>query len=137
MRPDLQTNGLAVFLDHPGLPGPFGALMDEYARAAGELCSVIEAVPADRFERELPDPAIEFRSLRSVVQHVARSAYGYAGALRKARSLPKATLGTIEVAVPADLRSHLAGALRSMEGALTGFYDADDATVTALRFEMP
>lgn len=137
MRPDRQANDLAPFLDHPGLPGPFGALMDEYARAAGELCAVIEAIPADRFERELPDPKIEFRSPRSVAHHVARSAYGYATALRKARSLPRTFTGTIEVGAAADLRSHLAGALRYTEGALEGFYDADDATVTALRFEMP
>jgi uncharacterized damage-inducible protein DinB len=127
----------AGFLDHPGLSGPFGALMDEYARAAGELCSVIEALPGERFERELPDPAIEFRTLRSVATHVARSAYGYASALRKARSLPRTLTGVIEVVAPADLRPHLAGALRYTEGALEGFYDASDEAITALRFEMP
>ena len=33
---------LGDFLDHPGRIGPFGGLMDEYARAADDFCTVVE-----------------------------------------------------------------------------------------------
>ena len=32
-----------TFIHHPGLSGPFGALMDEYARAAEDFCRVVES----------------------------------------------------------------------------------------------
>ncbi|HEV7515403.1 MAG TPA: hypothetical protein VGR07_03810, partial [Thermoanaerobaculia bacterium] len=51
--------------------------------------------------------------------------------------LPRTPADRTIVEQPAGLRPLLAAALRSMEGALSGFYDADDATITALRFEMP
>jgi len=137
MSPHLHASGLQIFLDHPGRPGPFGALMDEYARAAGELCAVIEAIPVDRFERERPDLEIEHRSIRQVITHVARAAYGYASHLRKAQDLPRETLGPIETATPAELRPHLAAALRYTERSIQSLYAADEATYSALRFEVP
>jgi len=134
MRPDSQASEWSDFLDHPGLPGPFGALMDEYARAAGELCSVIEAVPPDLFLREAASG--DLLSIGAIATHVSHSAQGYANALRKARGLPRTPADRTVVEQPSGLRPLLAAALRSMEGALSGFYNADDATVTALRFEM-
>ena len=40
----------AVFLRHPGRSGPFGALMDEYARAAEDFCRVVDTFDEARFE---------------------------------------------------------------------------------------
>lgn len=37
----MSMSPLSDFIDSPGLAGAFGALMDEYARAAAELCRVV------------------------------------------------------------------------------------------------
>ena len=41
-----------TFIRHPGLSGPFGALMDEYARAAEDFCRVVESFDLARFGSE-------------------------------------------------------------------------------------
>jgi hypothetical protein len=41
-----------TFIRHPGLSGPFGALMDEYARAAEDFCRVVESFDLARFDAE-------------------------------------------------------------------------------------
>jgi hypothetical protein len=41
-----------TFVRHPGLSGPFGALMDEYARAAEDFCRVVESFDLARFDAE-------------------------------------------------------------------------------------
>ena len=129
-------SGLGEFLDRPGLSGPFGALMDEYARAAGELCAVIEAVPPDLFPREAASGDPDVLSIRAITIHVALSAHGYASTLRRARDLPSTQADRTPIESPAELRPRLAAALRYTEGALDGLYEADEATWTALRFEM-
>jgi uncharacterized damage-inducible protein DinB len=131
------VSGLGEFLDRPGLSGSFGALMDEYARAAGELCGVIEAVPPDLFLREAASGDPDVISIQAIATHVSHAAQGYANTLRKARGLPRTPADRTVVLEPAGLRPRLAAALRSMEGALDGLYDADEAIWTALRFEMP
>jgi hypothetical protein len=40
------------FIAHPGRPGAFGALMDEYAGAAEYFCRVAETFPDNRFSSE-------------------------------------------------------------------------------------
>jgi hypothetical protein len=130
------TSRLAEFLDHPGLSGPFGALMDEYARAALELCAVFETVAPERFTRERPDPDPEMVSLQAVGLHVATSAHNYATYLRRPRNLPWTPADRTPLESPGDLRPRLAAALRYMEGALAGLYDADESIWTALRCQM-
>ena len=39
-----------AFIQHPGRPGMFGALMDEYARAAEDFCRVVDWFDASRFD---------------------------------------------------------------------------------------
>ena len=80
---------LSVFIDRPGQPGAFGALMDEYALAAEGFCSTVEALPADLFllRRESADP--EMVSLQSICAHVVGAAYGYALYIRDARKMTR------------------------------------------------
>ena len=49
----------AAFIRRPGLSGPFGALMDEYARAAEDFCRVVEGFDSARFltERASDNPS--------------------------------------------------------------------------------
>lgn len=65
-------------------PGPVGALMDEYERAAADLRRLIERIPAGEYEK-VADPDTEdpdCRSLQTIVSHVVGAGYSYAAYLR-------------------------------------------------------
>jgi hypothetical protein len=124
------------FLDRPGESGPFGALMDEYARAAAEFCRVVEAVPVERFLRETPGDDPDTVSIRAVCRHAVSAAHRYADYIRQARGLPfidRFELPPDGIAAPAAVRPGLAEMLRYMETALTDWYE-DPAPAEAARF---
>jgi hypothetical protein len=54
-----------TFIHHPGLSGPFGALMDEYAPAAEDFCRVVEGLDLARFDAEPPRATGQDPSTRS------------------------------------------------------------------------
>lgn len=125
------------FLDRPGLSGPFGALMDEYARAAGDFCRVLEGFDSHGFERERPSSDPDTRSPRAIALHVCGAARRYADYIRKARSLAFANRHLADpsaILEPAGARRLLREALRYTESALDGFYDADYDANRALEF---
>ncbi len=127
----------AQFLSRPGLPGPFGALMDEYARAAEDFCRILEGLPAGALDWEQASQDPDTRSIRALAAHVVRAARGYANYIRKARGLTheeKVELDPALLGMTNDVRARLADALRYTEGALDGLYHADEATVAAIRF---
>jgi hypothetical protein len=59
-----------TFVRHPGLSGPFGALMDEYARAAEDFCRVVESFDLARFDAERPSNNPNTVSPRAICLHV-------------------------------------------------------------------
>jgi uncharacterized damage-inducible protein DinB len=133
-----DLSALSGFIDRPGLPGAFGALMEEYARAAEDFCSTIEAVPPDLFllRRESTDP--EMVSIQSICAHAVGSAHGYAIYIRKARGLsPRERPPWDELLspAPADVRPRLAAALRLTEESVDGLTDTDEVLVP-LRFQV-
>lgn len=67
-------------------PGPVGAMMDEYERAAGDLRAWIERIPAEEYQK-IADPDTndeDCRSLQTIVSHVVGAGYSYAAYLRTA-----------------------------------------------------
>jgi uncharacterized damage-inducible protein DinB len=65
--------------------GIFGALFDEYSRAARELQSLINQLPEESYELVF-DPITQdsdCRSIQTILSHVVRSGYGYANYLRE------------------------------------------------------
>ena len=125
------------FLDRPGVAGAFGALMDEYARAAADFCRALEAVAGDRFlrPRESSDPNAV--SIRALSAHVVECARRYADYIRQARGLPfedRYVLDPAALSSAADVRPRLGAALRYTEGAVDGLHDVDEATYAAIRF---
>jgi hypothetical protein len=141
MQRESQTlaPGPASFLDRPGLAGTFGAIMDEYARAAEDFCRVLEGLPPGAFEwtRASSDP--DTQSVRAVCAHVANAARGYANYIRDARGIAReerAPLAPGEISAAVPVRSRLAENLRYTEGALAGLYDVDEATYSAIRFQV-
>jgi hypothetical protein len=66
--------------------GPVGALMDEYERAVGELIRVLEPLADDDYERicDTDTKDEDCRSVQTIMTHVVRAGFGYAGMLRDA-----------------------------------------------------
>jgi uncharacterized damage-inducible protein DinB len=106
----------------PRLAGAFGALMDEYARAAAELCRVVAAVPPARFVEEV-DGGGEFPTVQAICTHVVQAAYGHAGHIRKALGIAAGERPRGKELVPESpeqLRPLLGAALRYTEATVAG-----------------
>jgi len=106
------------FLAQPGSSGAFGALLDEYARAAADFCRVTEGFDDARFAEERPSDDPDTKSALALCRHVGSAAFGYANHLRQAQGLPLArpTPAPKErIRAPADLRPVLVDALRLTE----------------------
>jgi hypothetical protein len=132
-----RSTPAAEFLDRPGLPGPFGALMDEYARAADGFCGFVETLDPGTFGAERPSEDPDTVSPLAICRHVYGAARRYSDYVRKARGLPHVDRFDVPPAAiggPGDVRARLVEALRYTEGALEGLYDADESVYTAIRF---
>jgi hypothetical protein len=126
-----------TFLTRPGLPGAFGGLMDEYARAAEDFCRVVEKLRPEAFERQVESKDPNTRSIRAICAHALGAAHRYADYIRKARGMPfveRYELPAAELAGPAGVRPRLAEMLHYTEGAIDGLHEADEKTVAALTF---
>lgn len=66
--------------------GPVGALMDEYERAAMELVTILEGITDEEYERirDTQTQDDDCRSIQTIMTHVIRAGYGYAGYMRTA-----------------------------------------------------
>jgi hypothetical protein len=129
---------LSEFIDRPGVPGAFGALMDEYARAADDFCTTVEALPLDRFLRTSESTDPEMISIQAVCAHAVSSAHGYALYIRKAREWTpreRPPWESLLVPAPAGVRPLLAVALRVTEESVDGLKDTDEILVP-LRFQV-
>jgi hypothetical protein len=72
-----------TFIRHAGRSGPFGALMDEYARAAEDFCRVVESFDRARFDAERPSNNPNTVSPRAISLHVVGAAHRYAHYIRR------------------------------------------------------
>ena len=63
--------------------------MDEYERAASELCRLIERIPEDDFVRVVDSQTKDddCRSVQTIMSHVVRAGYGYADYIREQFSI--------------------------------------------------
>jgi uncharacterized damage-inducible protein DinB len=113
---------LGELIASPGLAGPYGALMDEYARAAGDLCRAVEEVPPARFA-EVVDGGAELPTVQAICAHVVQCVYSHAAYIRKAVGLEAGERPRGQELVPespARLRPLLAAALRYTEESVAG-----------------
>jgi uncharacterized damage-inducible protein DinB len=72
--------------------GAIGALMDEYERAVSEIRHLVGRIAEDDFVRivDAQTSDEDCRSIQTIISHVVRSGYGYAGSIRKIFSVPSA-----------------------------------------------
>jgi uncharacterized damage-inducible protein DinB len=126
------------FLKRPGLPGMFGALMDECARAAEHFCRAVEATPPQVFvaKRESDDP--DTVSIQSMCAHAVGAAHRYSDYIRQARGLPfddRYLADPASLPSPASVRPALAASLQYTEESLEGWYE-NPAAADGLTFQV-
>lgn len=125
------------FILHPGLSGPFGALMDEYARAAEEFCRVVEEFDAPRFfqARASADPSTT--APHAICVHVCGAAHRYAHYIRKARGVDfveRYDMDASRLRSPQGVRELLAEAILLTEATVEPLLRATEAEVQAISF---
>lgn len=125
------------FLLHPGRPGPFGALMDEYARAAEDFCRVALGFDASRFAAERKSDDANTASPRAICAHVCGAAHRYAHYVRKERCvdfIERFDFDASRLTSPRDVRALVAEAVQFTESTVEPLLTATDADIQALSF---
>ena len=112
-------------------------MMDEYARAAEEICRIAETFDAPRFlaERASDDP--DTLSPRSVCAHAVGAAWGYANYLRHAQGIEMASAAVQpndSVQSPADFRPALEEAMGFTEESVAPLREMSEEQVEALEW---
>ena len=126
-----------TFIRHPGLSGPFGALMDEYARAAEDFCRVVDSFDLARFDAERPSNDPNTVSARAICLHVTGAAHRYAHYIRKARGVDFVERYEADAArlhSPRDVRSLLTEGIVLTEETVAPLLKATEQEIQALSF---
>lgn len=126
-----------AFIQHPGLAGPFGALMDEYARAAEDYCRVVENFELARFDAARPSNDPNTVSPRAICLHVVGAAHRYANYIRQARGVDfveRYEADPARLHSPRDVRALLAEATVLTERTVEPLLKATEEEMQALSF---
>jgi hypothetical protein len=125
------------FVRHPGLSGPFGALMDEYARAADDFCRVVETFDLARFDADRPSNNPNTVSPRAICLHVIGAAHRYAHYIRKARGVDfveRYDADPAELRSSQEVRTLLTKGILLMEETVEPLLHATEQEIQALSF---
>jgi hypothetical protein len=128
-----------TFIHHPGLSGPFGALMDEYARAAGEFCAVVERFDLAPFDATRPSNDPNTVSPRAICLHVIGAAHRYAHYIRKARGVDfvdRYQADPARLHSPRDVRGLLTEGIVLTEQTVEPLLKATEEEIQALSFKV-
>jgi len=125
------------FITHPGRSGAFGALMDEYARAAEDFCRVVATFDKTRFSSEKPNNSETTRSPRAMCVHVIGGAHRYAHYIRKRLGIDfveRYETDPARVRLSRDVRPLLAEAIKFTESTVEPLLAMSEEKVLALTF---
>ena len=125
------------FIQHPGLSGAFGALMDEYARAAEDFCRVVERCDLTRFDTERSSNNPDTVSPRAICLHVIGAAHRYAHYIRKARAVDfvdRYEADPARLRSPSDVRTLLTEGIVLTEETVEPLLKATEEEIQALSF---
>jgi hypothetical protein len=126
-----------TFIHHPGRSGPFGALMDEYSRAAEDFCRVVESFDLLRFDAERPSDNPSTISPRAICLHVIGAAHRYAHYIRDALGVEFAERYEADPArlhSPRDVRGLLTDGIVLTEQTVEPLLKATKQEIQALSF---
>jgi len=127
----------STFIRQPGRSGPFGALLDEYARAAEDFCRVVEGLDLVRFDARRPSDNPNTVSPRAICLHVIGAAHRYAHYIRKARGVDfveRYEADPAQLHVPQDVRRLLTDGILLTEKTVEPLLNAADEEIQALSF---
>jgi hypothetical protein len=127
----------AAFIRRPGLSGPFGALMDEYARAAEDFCRVVEGFDSARFLTKRASDNPSTISPQAICVHVCGAAYRYAHYIRKAQRIDfveRYEVQSSQLSAPQDVRALLTEAIIFTEATVEPLLRATEEEIQALSF---
>ena len=127
----------STFIRQPGRSGPFGALLDEYARAAADFCHVVERFDLGRFDTERPSDNPNTVSPRAICLHVIGAAHRYAHYIRKARGvdfIERYEADPTRLRSPRDVRALLTEGIVLTEETVGPLLKASEQDVQALSF---
>jgi hypothetical protein len=127
----------AAFIRRPGLSGPFGALMDEYARAAEDFCRVVEGFDLARFDAQRASDNPSTVSPRAICLHVIGAAHRYAHYVRKARGVDfveRYAADPARLRSPRDVRALLTEGIQLTEETVEPLVEASEQEIQALSF---
>jgi len=136
-RSIFETHMPTAFLRNQGRAGPFGALMDEYARAAEDFCRVVEGFDPARFGAERPSDNPTTVSPRAICLHVCGAAHRYAHYIRKAQGMDfidRYDTDGSRLRSPQDVRGLLAEGILLTETTVEPLLRATDEQIQALSF---
>ena len=125
------------FIRNPGLAGPFGALMDEYARAAGDFCRVVETFDTARFVAERASDNPNTISPQAICAHACSAAHRYAHYSRKAQGVDfveRYELDRSMIASPQQVRGLLAEAMTFTEATVEPLLRATQEEIQNMSF---
>ena len=116
--------------------GAVGAMMDEYERVTGELARVLESISDADYKKILdPDtPDEDCRSAATIMRHVVRAGYGYAGYMRDAWGVERGARWDQDV-TRAEAITHLRGMLDYMIATLEGHWNLSEAEATEMKMK--
>lgn len=126
-----------TFVRHPGLSGPFGALMDEYARAAEDFCRVVEGFDPARFDAERASTNPNTVSPRAICLHVISTSHRYAHYIRKARGVDfveRYDADPEQLRAPREVRGLLTEGILLMEETVEPLRNVAEQDIQALSF---
>ena len=111
--------------------------MDEYARAAGEFCAVVESFDPVRFRAERASNDPNTVSPHAICLHVCGAAHRYAHYIRKARGvdfIDRHELDASLLGSPQDVRGLLAEAILFTEETVEPLLGFTDEEIQAVSF---
>lgn len=116
--------------------GAVGAMMDEYERALEELSGLIGRMSDKDFEavRDLTTKDEDCRSVQTVMRHVVRAGYGYAGYIREATGSPSPR-SEVPLASRLDCLEQLSTMRAYTEGTLADKWEWTDQQIMALKVQ--
>ena len=111
--------------------------MDEYARAAGDFCRVVEGFDAARFVAERASSNPSTVSPYAICLHACGAAHRYAHYIREARGVDfveRYELDPSRLGSPQDVRGLLAEAIVFTEATVEPLLGATDEEIQAISF---
>jgi len=125
------------FIENPGRPGAFGALLDETARAVEEMCVLVEAKTREQFLETRQSSDVDTSSIQAICTHCVQAVYAYSNYIRSVVDLERDETGRpgpTDLQNPNDFREQMKRALRHTEATVVPLQGITEKAASKLVF---